>query len=89
MDKFSNVQLEEAKKFGIFFIDLIENHRDSIICYLAETAVLDWFGHTVKGPRNISRFLRGNVGSFRNSFSIARPVHNIGFRDTHVIKFPR
>lgn len=88
--KFSSKEVDEAKKFGEFFIDLLDQHRESFSFYLADTAILDWFGRTMRGPKDINAHLTGNSrSSFRHYFNTAQPMHNIGFRDCHVIKEAR
>lgn len=89
MDKFSTQQREEARKLGIFFQDLMDNHKDCVKYYISETSVLDWFGQTVKGEKNITAFIKTNIGTCKHNFSNAVPTEKIGFRDSHVIKLPR
>lgn len=87
MDTFSDTEQDDARKFGNFIIDLIENHRDSFAYYLSETALLDWYGHTVRTERNIEGFLKNHVGDLVHDFPSFHPAQSIGYRDTHVIKF--
>lgn len=88
MEKFSDEQKEETKKFGLFYQDMVDNHKDCIKYYISETSVLDWFGQTVKGEKNIAAFIKNNIGNCKHNFSNAIPVEKIGFRDSHVVKLP-
>ncbi|CAG9832212.1 unnamed protein product [Diabrotica balteata] len=79
----------EAKQFVEFYIDNIENHSNYFQYYLSEDVVLDWFGKTIKKEKNVTAFLKDQMGSVNHFLSDAVPVGKIGFRDTHIIKVPR
>lgn len=66
--------------------DIIENHKETLTYYLSDNATLDWFGHTVKGQKNIIAFMKSKVGKLRHEFPNPREVTKIGYRDTHVVK---
>lgn len=86
-ERYTPAETTEAQQFSEFFIDLFENHRDNLVYYLADTATLDWFGHTIKGPKNIVTYLKNSAGSCKHNFSNVSPARKIGFRPNHVIKF--
>ncbi|CAH0560386.1 unnamed protein product [Brassicogethes aeneus] len=86
---FTEDQIREAKDFGEFYIDLVENYKTTVKYYLSDDIVLDWFGQTVKGEKKVNLFIKSNVATVKHFFSDAKPVENIGFRDTHVVKLPR
>lgn len=88
MDRFTQKDKEEARKFGEFYVDLIDNHKDCFRYYLSQNAVLDWFGQTVRGEKNIQSFVKSNISNCSHNFKSAIPVQKIGFRDTHVVKMP-
>nr|CAI5863773.1 unnamed protein product [Callosobruchus analis] len=85
----SEKDVQEAKAFGEFFIDKMENHRNTLLYYLAEKVVLDWFGHTVKSDKIVCAFLKKTFLSVNHIMGDAKPVKKIGFRDTHVVNLPR
>lgn len=87
--EFTDTQVKEAKIFGEFYVDMMENYRNTVKYYLSEDVILDWFGQTVKGEQNVSVFLKKTLSSVKHHFSDAIPVRKIGFRDTHVVKIPK
>ncbi|KAF5304568.1 hypothetical protein FQA39_LY09619 [Lamprigera yunnana] len=87
-EKYTSAEITEAQKFSEFFFDLFENSRDNLIYYLDNTALLDWFGHTIKGPKNIVTYLKNSAGSCKHIFSNSQPAHKIGYRESHIIKLP-
>ncbi|KAF5305937.1 hypothetical protein FQR65_LT07548 [Abscondita terminalis] len=86
-EKYTQAEVTEARQFHEFFIDLFENHRDNLVFYLASTAILDWFGHTIKGPKNIVTYLKNSAGTCKHDLTNAKPARKIGFKDNHVVKF--
>lgn len=89
MDKASaGLEVAEAKNFLKFYTNMMDNHKSSFKYHLSETAVLDWFGKTVKGSRNIGVFLNSSTTSCTHHFTNVKPAAKIGFRDTHVINLP-
>lgn len=87
--EFTDAQVQEAKTFGEFYVDMMENYRNTVKYYLSEDVILDWFGQTVKGEQNVSVFLKKTLSTVKHYFSDAVPAKKIGFRDTHVVKIPK
>lgn len=87
MDNVSAAQKPDATKFGEFMVNLLENHRDTFQCYLAETALIDWYGQTVKGSKNIGVFFKHKVGEVVHDFPVFQSQETIGYRDTHVVEY--
>lgn len=85
MEKYTKEQREEARKFGEFFTGLMDNHKNCARYYLSETAVMDWFGQTVKGEKSIQEFIMNRLSNCKHNFNSAMPVDKIGFRDSHVV----
>lgn len=83
---FSEEEVKTASEFCKFFINLLEEENCPILYYLSETATLDWFGKTIKGSKNISTFLKGEIVSAKHLFTHIHPVREIGSRITHSIK---
>lgn len=88
METFTEKEILDAKKFMDFYENIIDNHKDSFKYHLSETVVLDWFGQTVKGNRNVTAFVDSKTVSCTHHFSNVRPASKIGFRDTHVVNIP-
>lgn len=86
---FSESDRREAKNFVEFYIDKIENHRNYFRYYLSEDVILDWFGQTIKGEKNVVAFLKKTITSVNHLLSDAVPVKSIGFKDTHKVKIPK
>lgn len=86
---FGEVEIKEAKAFGNFYIEKMETERDSLKYFLSEDVILDWFGQTVKGDKNVIAFLKKTLASVNHIISDFKPATKIGFRDTHVVKIPK
>ncbi|KAJ8949710.1 hypothetical protein NQ318_013579 [Aromia moschata] len=86
---FTEAQRNEARTFGEFYIDMMENYRNTVKYYLSQDVILDWFGQTVKGEKTVSLFLKKNLSSVKHFMSVAVPVKKIGFRDTHIVNIPK
>lgn len=80
-------QLEEAKQFIDHYVNIVDNHRETLIYYLTDCATFDWFGKTIKGEKNIKNFIRDTISTVQHDFSNPCPVPKIGFRDSHKVKF--
>nr|XP_023030178.1 uncharacterized protein LOC111518069 [Leptinotarsa decemlineata] len=89
MMDFTDADMKEAKTFGEFYINKIENHKNLFKYYLADNVVLDWFGQTVRGDKKVNEFLKKTLASVNHLLSDAVPAKKIGFRDTHIIKVPK
>ncbi|XP_057655123.1 uncharacterized protein LOC130893214 [Diorhabda carinulata] len=83
---FSDCEKEQAKNFVDFYIDKIENQRNYFRYYLSEDVILDWFGQTVKGEKNVNAFLNKTITSVNHILSETVPATKIGSRESHVIK---
>lgn len=88
MESFSNEEHQEAKDFLEFYINAVET-KNCIRYYLAEDVILDWFGHTIRGEKNVLSFFRSDVSQIKHFLSDVSPAEKIGFRDTHVIKLTK
>lgn len=89
MDKSSESEVDEAKRFLQFYETTIDNQKGLFKYHLAENAVLDWFGKTVKGLKNIKEFLNTSATSCTHHFTNVKVVDKIGFRDTHIVNLPK
>lgn len=89
MANFDENDERKASRFVEFYVNTLDNHKDCFKYYLAENAVLDWFGQTVKGCKNIGAFIKANTSMCTHHFEKIKPVATIGFRETHVIKLPK
>ncbi|XP_030766467.1 uncharacterized protein LOC115890387 [Sitophilus oryzae] len=72
-----------------FFMELIEASKNLLKYYLSEDVVLDWFGQTVRGQKNVASFIKTKINPIKHILSGAKPVNRIGFRDTHVVTVSR
>lgn len=86
---FREEEIKEAKTFGNFYIEKMETQRESLKYFLSEDVILDWFGQTVKGEKNVIEFLKKTLTSVNHIISDFKPAKKIGFRDTHVIKITK
>lgn len=82
-------RIHDANSFCEFYVDLMHNFNDRVKYFLADDVVLDYFGHTIKGQKNVSNYIKSNILTVKHHFNKAVPVDTIGFRDTHVVKLPK
>lgn len=78
-------EINQIKEITELYFDIFENHKETLVYYLSESATLDWFGQTVKGQKDIITFVKTKVGKIKHEFANPTHVTNIGYRDTHVI----
>lgn len=76
----------DEKAMANLYMHLIDNHKETFMYYLSENAVLDWFGRTLRGRKNIHSFIKRHIRDVLHHFNNARPVPKIEFRDTHMIR---
>lgn len=88
MEKFTETEIQEAKRFIDFYENTVDNVKDSFKYHLSEGVVLDWFGKTVKGIKNITSFINSKTAACTHHFTNAKPVEKIGFRDSHIVNLP-
>ncbi|XP_018330539.1 uncharacterized protein LOC108740648 [Agrilus planipennis] len=81
-------EADDAQIFFDFFVDLLENHRETAVYYFSENALLDWFGQTVRGEKGIRGFFRTTIATVTHEFKDVTPVSKIGYRDSHVVQLP-
>lgn len=86
---FGELEMKEARAFGEFYIEKMETQMESLKCFLSEDVILDWFGQTIKGEKNVIIFLKKTLTSVNHLISNFMPAKKIGFRDTHVVKIPK
>lgn len=86
---FADAERKQAQAFGDFYIEKMETQREMLKYFLSEDVILDWFGQTIKGEKNVITFLKKTLTSVNHIISVFRPAKKIGFRDTHIIKAPR
>jgi len=79
----------DAESFLSFYIDLFENHVDTLPYHLSEDALLDWFGQTVRDVKKIGEFLKHNVGSVKHLFTQPEVCDSVGYRESHTNFIPR
>nr|XP_022903187.1 uncharacterized protein LOC111415659 [Onthophagus taurus] len=84
MESFTKEDQEIAQKLMDFYTDLVENHVDFLSYSLSDRVILDWFGKTIKGERNIALHLKDNT-KFVHLLENLQPVFKIGHRDTHIV----
>lgn len=87
--EFTDDQIKDATTFCDFYLDLIHSFDDKTKYFLSENVLLDYFGHTIKGQKNVTGYIKTNLVNVGHLFEGAKPAKKIGYRDTHVVKLPR
>jgi hypothetical protein len=59
---------QAAIDFAEMFCNVLDKHRDQLIAYLADDAVLDWFGRTISSKNSIAEFMK---------LEVPETVHNL------------
>ncbi|XP_045479414.1 uncharacterized protein LOC123684272 isoform X1 [Harmonia axyridis] len=86
--EFTDDQIKDASTFCNFYLDLIHSFNDKTKYFLSENVVLDYFGRTIKGQKNVTSYIKSNLVNVGHLFEEAKPMKEIGFRDTHVVNLP-
>jgi hypothetical protein len=71
---------QAAAHFAEIFCNLLDKHRDQLAAYLADDAVLDWFGRTVSSKDSIAEFMNLKVPETVHSLSSVEPSGPIKHR---------
>ncbi|KAK9872172.1 hypothetical protein WA026_016225, partial [Henosepilachna vigintioctopunctata] len=87
--EYSEDQIKDATSFCDFYIDLIHSFNEKLKYFLSEDIVLDYFGHTIKGQKNVTSYIMSNIVNVAHLFQNTKPIDKIGFRDTHIVKLPK
>ncbi|KAF7281128.1 hypothetical protein GWI33_005080 [Rhynchophorus ferrugineus] len=72
-----------------FFTEMVETSKPLMRYYLSDNVVLDWFGQTIKGQKNVATFIRYNINPIKHMLKDVKPTSKIGFRDSHIVKISR
>jgi hypothetical protein len=57
---YTDDEKQTAINFAEVFCDLLDNHRDQFAAYLADDAVLDWFGQRISSKDSILSFMKSS-----------------------------
>lgn len=87
--EFTESEVKDARSFGEFYVEKMENYQSTMKYYFSEDIILDWFGQTVKGEKSVTAFLKKTFSSVNHILSEFKPTKKIGFRDTHIVKVPK
>lgn len=70
----------QAISFANSYFALVDGLASGLENHLSEDVVLDWFGRTVKGRRNVTTFIEAHKVNSRHIFSQIVPVPGIGYK---------
>jgi len=71
---------QAALNFAEVFCTLLDKQRDQLATYLADDAVLDWFGRTISSKDSIAWFMKSEVPETVHSFTSVEPSGPIQHR---------
>ncbi|CAD6237156.1 GSCOCG00002170001-RA-CDS [Cotesia congregata] len=72
--------LSEAVSFANGYFALADGLIDDLANYLAEDVILDWFGQTIKGRKNVSAFMKFQNVNSRHIIDEINPSTTIEYR---------
>ncbi|KAK2587281.1 hypothetical protein KPH14_003009 [Odynerus spinipes] len=72
-----------AVSFANCYFALVDGLASGLENHLAEDVVLDWFGRTIRGKRNVSTFIRTHKVNSRHMFASIKPTGGIGYKNNH------
>ncbi|PSN35922.1 hypothetical protein C0J52_07156 [Blattella germanica] len=72
---------QAAINFSNAFCNILDNHRSKLSLYLADDAVLDWFGRTIHGKDSISGYLNLEVPQTIHTLTSVEPSGPIQHRN--------
>ncbi|XP_077302879.1 uncharacterized protein LOC143923191 isoform X2 [Arctopsyche grandis] len=70
----------QAETFGKWFNNLIDVDRNNLGLYIADDAVLQWFGRTVKTKKDITGFLKYDMNCTSHLFTSVKSCEPIKLR---------
>lgn len=74
----------DAKDVLSFFMECCSERNENIRYNLASNAVLDWFGRTIRGHKDVEHFLRNEIWpQYEQNFATATTCEPIETRPTH------
>ncbi|XP_029036290.2 uncharacterized protein LOC114872815 isoform X2 [Osmia bicornis bicornis] len=73
----------QAISFANSYFALVDGLASGLENHLSEDVVLDWFGRTVRGRRNVTTFIEAHKVNSRHIFSEITPVAGIGYKKKH------
>lgn len=72
-----NDEKQAAINFGEVFCNLLDNHHDQFAAYLADDAVLDWFGQRISSKDSVASFMKSEVPETVHNLKSVEPSHPI------------
>lgn len=70
-----------AISFMNSYFSLIDGLASGLENHLAENVILDWFGKTIRGKRNVSTFIKKNKVDSRHMFASIKPIDGIRYKE--------
>lgn len=73
-------EYSRAVSFANSFFALVDGLASGLENHLADNVILDWFGRTVRGKRNVATFIKTNKVDSRHMFASIKPTDGIGYK---------
>jgi hypothetical protein len=74
---YSDDEKQAAINFAEVFCNLLDNHRDQFAAYLADDAVLDWFGQRISSKVSVASFMKSGVPETVHNLKLVEPSRPI------------
>ncbi|XP_059061113.1 uncharacterized protein LOC131854008 [Achroia grisella] len=74
----------QARTFINWYKHMIDNERQNLCLYLADDAILEWFGRTIKTRKKLSAFLKHDMQCSRHDLTTVESINKIEFRQGRI-----
>lgn len=71
---------KQAISFANSYFALADGLASGLESHLSENVILDWFGRTIRGKRNVSAFMEAHKVNSRHMFADILPTTDIHYK---------
>ncbi|XP_046970968.1 uncharacterized protein LOC124538009 [Vanessa cardui] len=79
-----HLKQESAKKFILWYKQLVDNDRQKFSLFLSDDVTLEWFGRTIKTRKKVSAFVKNDIQCSRHDFTTVQSIEKIETRNTRL-----
>lgn len=76
----------QAISFANSYFSLVDGLAPGLDGHLAEDVVLDWFGRTIRGRKNVADFIKYHKVASRHVFNDITPVGCINYKKSRSVE---
>lgn len=75
---------QQARTFINWYKRMVDDERQNLCLYLADDAILEWFGRTIKTRKKVSAFLKYDMQCSRHDFTTIESIDKIQIRQHRI-----